>query len=249
MSIDRHGDRRTFLAAAATAGVAIAGCLGDGSGDDQPDDEPIADESTDDDDGGDSSDEDLANYGIDHPIATGLEHEPTLGPTLDEVDLGFVLVSDPSCNYCRDFDEEIFDPMKADLIDTDELSYVYRPYPKVREWATRAAYAMLEVWERDESAWLPLKEFYYQNYADMAGEPKEMTATFLNEETDVDGDDVIEAIKKFEQTDSLAATAEAVQAAEMTVVPNYAIVVDGEVTTTTSGVQSYENIERMLGVH
>lgn len=241
--------RRAALSAGFGLGLALAGCLGAApTGDDAPENtteapptgtqSPTAAE-----DGGYTD-----NYSIDHPIADGAENDPILGPPPNEAEMGIILVSEPSCPYCGEFDDNVFEDLYADYIEPGRLSYVYRPYPKVRDWATTAAYAMLETWDRDESAWLPLKRWYYENSDELGAvlDLEERTATFLDENTDVDGDAVAEAVENFEVVDALTETADAVREADMTTIPSYAILDEGEVVTTTSGVQSYSNLKTML---
>lgn len=230
MRSDTARARRAFLASSLGVGSLLAGCTG-----------RLTDDS--------DADADVSDgYGIVHPIADWAENDPVLGPPPDEAEFGLILVSDPSCQYCREFDAEIFEPMKADLIDEGRLSYVYRPYPKVRDWATLAGYAMLAAWERDGSAFLPLKRHYYETAVELSERDlPERTADLLDAETGVDGEEVVAAVEDRELVDELAETGDAVREADMTTVPSYAILSEGEVTT-TSGVQSYGNVKRMLGV-
>lgn len=243
--------RRAALSTGFGLGVALAGCIGiSTTGDDDDPENPTEDppaathspHATE--DGGYTD-----NYSIDHPITDGAENDPFLGPPPDKAEMGIILVSEPSCPYCRKFDDNVFEKLYADYIEPGHLAYVYRPYPKVRDWATTAAYGMLATWERKESAWLPLKRWYYGNSDELGAviDLEERTADFLNQHTAVDGEAVAEAMENFEQVDALAETAVAVREAGMTTIPSYAIIDQGEVVLTTSGVQSYDNLKTMLG--
>lgn len=262
--MDADRTRRTLLVSTATACTGLAGCLGgsssaDGNGDPSAENDTASNGTVDGNaDGGNSSDgntsdgtseseADAANYGIDHPSAIGAENDPRLGPPPTEAEMGIILFSEPSCPYCRDFHEEVYDQMKEELIDTGRLSYIYRPYPKVDEWATPASYGLLATWERDESAFPQFKRYYYDNPGEARAGTAEKTATFLNENTDVDGDAVAEAMNQLEQVSNLSESMDAAKEAGMTTIPSYTILRGTAVVTTATGSQSYANIKRMLG--
>lgn len=231
----------------AAVSFGLTGCLSGSPGADNDGDSPTASPTTGGGDSTSSGDEDEANFGIDHPAMTGAENDPVLGPPPNEAEMGFVLFSEPSCPYCRDFHEETWSRMKEELIAPGRLSYVYRPYPKVKSWAPQVAYGLLEVWNRDQQAFVAYMEHTYEHYMEYSPNPAETTATFLDKNTDVDGDGVAEVIENFGRVDGVSETMDAAKAAEMTTIPSYAILREGEVVDTAIGGQSYENIKRMLG--
>lgn len=248
--------RRAVLGSTLTLSATLAGCVGgrtsdgdapsptnessDPSAENEPENET--------DDETETEDPGPANYGIDHPIAYRAENDPLIGQPPDETELAIFMVSDPSCPYCREFNDAVFDQMREELIEPGRLSYVYRPYPKVEAWANPAALGLLETYDRDAEAFVALKEYYYNEHEEVADGVTAATRQFLNENTEVDGEAVGDVMINYGRMDDLTESKNAAEEADMTTVPGYAIVKEGEVTTTASGVQSYSNLKTMLGV-
>lgn len=235
--------RRTVLASSLAFTAGLSGCLAGGLGGGSDGDDPTEEGTPSPEDGADGA----ANFGIDHPAMAGAENDPVLGPPPDEAEMGFLLVSEPSCNYCRDFHEETWEPMKTELIETGRLSFMYRPYPKVRQWAPKAAYGLLEVWNRDEDEFVPFMEWCYDNFHELGLNTADSIGAYLNENTDVDGDAVAEVVENFGRMDDVQESMDAAREAGMTTIPSYAILREGEVVETVTGGQSYANVKRMLG--
>lgn len=235
----------------------LTGCLGDVTNDPSEESDPGTRSDTDGtdspepgttgatgtDDGGGK-----ANFGIDHPGMTGAENDPVIGPPPDEAEMGLLMFTEPSCPYCREWHNKNWDQMQEELIDPGRLSVLVRPYPKVEEWAKPVAYAMLEIGDRDEEAFVTFMEWAYTNYGEFSVvDAAETSGKFLNENTSVDGDAVAKAVNEFDRIDDLMETMEAARSAGMTTIPGYGIIRDGEMIETTSGATSYSNMKRMLG--
>lgn len=242
-------NRRAFLATAAaiTSGVGLAGCIGGRSdGESTTETETTTEIRTTTAETETTTTADQQGP-IDHPAAVGVTDEPTLGPAIDEAEAGIILFSDPSCPYCGDFHEKTFPELKEKLIDPGTVSYVYRTYPKVDPWGERAIYALESVYRRDKDLFWQLRDHYYENPG-MSALTEKTTRTFLEENGDVDVDGVIDDMEQRTYRESVLEDMDAAREADMTTIPSYAIVKDGEVRTTAHGVSSYQNIKTMLGV-
>lgn len=103
------------------------------------------------------------------------------------------------------------------------------------------------MYRRNEDLFWALRDHYYNNPGESVLTER-TTRSFLEEHGDVDVDAVITDMKQRAYQDAVDEDMNAAQAADMTTIPAYTIVVDGAVRTTTHGVSSYENIKTMLDV-
>lgn len=247
-------NRRGFLrsAVATTLGIGIAGCTGTSDESSEsastaststtsPSTETAAQEAT------TTTTTTTVTGPIDHPSAVGIEDEPMLGGKPWETDAALIMFSDPSCPYCGMFERNVFPELKQKLIDPGTVSYVYRTYPSVKPWGERAVQALESVYRRNEGLFWALRDHYYNNPGESVLTER-TTRSFLEEHGDVDVDAVITDMKQRAYQGAVDEDMNAAQAADMTTIPSYAIVVDGTVRTTAHGVSSYENIKTMLGV-
>lgn len=249
--------RRTFLeSAVGTAlGLGLAGCLGGQSDDGQttttattaataPENGTTVAET-----GTTTTTETMTATAskIDHPSAVGVADEPTLGPKPWEAEAAIIVFSDPSCPYCQDFHEKTYPKLKKNLVDPGTVSYVYRTYPKVDPWGETAIYALESVFRRNEAVFWELRDHYYENPGQSVL-TEQTTRQFLEENSDLDVDGVIEDMNQQTYSESVEEDLNAARKADMTTIPSYAIITNGEVRTTAHGVSSYQNIKTMLGV-
>jgi len=216
--------RRTFLATtAATTSVALLGCLGVGG-----------------DGGGDA----LA----DHPAATGLDDEPTLGPPAAEADAALVAFSDPSCPHCQAFETETFPRLRENFVQSQRLSFVYRNVAVAHEWAPAAVHALEATWARDEAAFWALRRWMYRNPDAVAPNPGEAAAGFLAENTALsDPDAVRTAAVDRTETEQVTEDEDAMRDAGFDATPSFVVARDGAVTDTVVGAQPYSTFVGALG--
>lgn len=220
--------RRRFLATAgALAATGTAGCLGvfggDGtvSGDGTPLDE--------------------------HAAGRELAAQPILGSLDGNVIVAF---EDPSCARCRAFEQEVLPEIESNLVDEGRAAYVARNYPVVYPWGKPATQALEATFDRDADAFWALSSHYFENQSDFDEENVlQNTADFLNDETDVDGDEVTSDAEAKTFDDQVQADVDAAEDAGADgVTPSIFIFRDGEYTTKAAGSVSYEVIATALGV-
>jgi len=232
--------RRGFLSSAA-AGVAVtAGCLGSSSDSDGG--------ST---GGGDSTDTQTvmqrgsSDVTFDHPSATGINDQPTLG------DRGWqgviVAFEDPSCPTCRRFNQNTFSQIRSELVAPGNVAYVFRGYPVVYPWGGPASHALEAAFDRDPAAMWALKDHYFDEQGQFdTDNVLDRTATFLNDETEVDGDAVVAAVESDATTDAVQTDLDAGEAAGASGTPTFYLFRDGEYQTTVSGAQDFTVFENVL---
>lgn len=239
-------NRRTFLSVAAAS--AIAGCgnstsAGDGGSD-----------------GGDSESGGAGGEGgSDTPASgperamRGLDAQPTLGPEPGSATGLIVAFEDPSCPRCRAFERQVVPKIRSNLVETGTATYAFRGYPVIYEWGNPATHALEATYARDEAAVWELAAYYFENQRSLVGNDAESiyaeTASFLSDQTDLDGAAVVEAARG-------EAAASAVQtdlddgmaAGAGRTTPHVFLFRDGEYQTKAAGSVSYETIETVLQV-
>ena len=219
------------LGAAGAAGLtAMAGCLG-GSGGDSGDTN-----------GGDGP------FGG-HPAAQDLAGQPYFGPEPGEATGTIVSFEDPSCTRCRAFERQTVPEVRENLTGPGTATFVFRGYPIIYEWGEPAARALEATLSRGESAHWALVDHYFAEQ-DQFGTDNVLsrTAAFLNAETGVDGDAVVEAVENGDVEGAVGTDLDAGEAAGATATPAVYLFRDGEFRTGASGSVSYETIESALGV-
>lgn len=220
--------RRRFLATAgAVSASGLAGCLGvfgggaTESGDGTPLDE--------------------------HAAGRDLDAQPVLGSLEGNVIIAF---EDPSCARCRAFDQEVLPKIESKLVENGHASYVARNYPVVYPWGKPATQALEATFDRDAKAFWALSSHYFDNQSDFDEDNVlQQTATFLNDETDVDSDAVASDAEAKTFDDQVQADINAAENAGADgVTPSIFIFRDGKYTTKAAGSVSYEVIATALGV-
>jgi protein-disulfide isomerase len=234
-------NRRAFLAASVAGAATLAGCTGGSAGSGAPETS-----------GGLPTD-----GGEDAPPHThaldGLDSQPSLGPEPREADGLIVAFEDPSCPRCQAFEQQVFPQVRSDLIDPGKVSFVFRGYPVVYPWGEPACYALEATFARDEAAFWALHDHYFASAGEFesAGEGAvyDLTADFLNSETDVDGDAVIEDVEGEAVAQAVGTDLDAGRAAGVgRTTPTLFLFRNGEFLTRTAGSVSYTIIERTLDV-
>ena len=227
--------RRAVLATIGTAvtGSAIAGCTSSGG-------EP----------GATSSDATATPQPpIDHPSAVGIGDEPTLGAADPaEADAAIILFSDPSCSYCRQWHRQVWEPLKEDYLEPETVSLVYRSLPAVSPWGAQAVRAFDATYDRSAAAFWAVLDEVYSNPTEFESRTMRRIESWVAENTDADADGIVEEAAGGEHDTAVEADKRVAKNAEIESIPAYTIVREGEVYTTGTGVQSYDNVELLLGV-
>lgn len=226
--------RRGFLAGAVGGLAVAAGCLGSGGGSD----------------GGDTDTATVMQTGssdvtFDHPAATGINDQPTLG---DRGRQGVIVAfEDPSCPTCRRFNQNTFPRIRSDLVATGDAAYVLRGYPVVYPWGDPASHALEATFDRDPAAMWALKRHYFDEQGQFSTDTVlDRTALFLNDETAVDGDAVVADVEGDAYADAVQADLDAGEAAGASGTPTFYLFRDGEYQTTVNGAQDYTVFENVL---
>lgn len=235
-------DRRSFLAAVATAGVVPAvGCIG-GSG-------TGSGPGTTEDSGG----SDAGGGSYSHESLAGLDTQPHMGPPPREADGLVVAFEDPSCPRCQAFESQVVPKIRSNLVDPGKVSFVFRGYPVVYPWGEPACYALEATYARDPDAFWTLVDHYFAVPEEFEGTDEaavyRKTAEFLNSETDVDGDAVVSDVESEAVAQAVGADLEAGREAGVgRTTPTLFLFRGGEFLTRTAGSVSYTIIERTLDV-
>jgi protein-disulfide isomerase len=213
-------NRRRFLTLSGAGVVgAVAGCSGDA-------------------DTGESID--------DHPAATDLEAQPRRGELGGHVVLAF---EDPSCPTCRRFHENTLPDIRENIVDTGKGAYVVRTYPVIYPWGEPATQALESTFARDSEAYWSLFDHYFAEQSSFDPDNVlERTATFLTDETEVDGEAVASDARNRAHDDAVQADIRAAEDAGLgETTPIILLFEDGEFVTKVNGSVSYELIAEALG--
>jgi protein-disulfide isomerase len=233
--------RRRFLGAVGAGAVGLAGCTSagsDGGGG-----------------GGAGGDGDGTWSLPDHASLTDVGSdgtEPWLGPPPGEAPGLVVAFEDPSCTLCGRFERRTFPELQSQLIESGQLTFVYRVYPIVYEWgkpATQALEATLAAESDDsERAFWALKAHYYAEQEGFdTGNVLDRTESFLASETDVDAAAVVSAAEAKAHDDRVQADLAAGNEAGVSSTPTFFLFRDGSYRTKVTGAQSYSVFETTLG--
>ena len=183
----------------------------------------------------------------DHPAAAGLSGEPRQGELGGHVVLAF---EDPSCTRCRAFHEQTVPKLRSNVVEPGLGAYVVRTYPVVYPWGEPATQALEATFARESDAFWSLLEHYFATQEQFSkSNVLELTATFLDEETDLDGAAVAEDARSEAYDEQVQLDVDAATNAGLSeTTPIVLLFRDGEFVTKVNGSISYEVIAEALGV-
>lgn len=185
----------------------------------------------------------------DHPAATALSQQPTLGPKPGSAEGTIVAFEDPSCPSCARFETSVFPQLKSKLIEKGKVSFVFRPLPVVQPWGESAVHALEAVQDRDESTFWNLKSFYFENQRRLgSNNVLEETQTYLSEETDLDATAVIQDARQQTFSGQVSTNRQTARQANVRGTPTFVLFDSGSFTTKFTGSQSYSVFANTLGV-
>ncbi|EMA17328.1 DSBA-like thioredoxin domain-containing protein [Haloarcula amylolytica JCM 13557] len=183
-----------------------------------------------------------------HPAAADLDAQPRRGELGGHVILAF---EDPSCPTCRRFHEETLPDIRENIVDAGKGAYVVRTYPVIYPWGEPATQALESTFARDSEAYWALFGHYFAEQSSF--DPDNVlarTATFLTEETDIDGEAVASDARDRAHDDAVQADIQAAEDAGLgETTPIILLFEDGEFVTKVNGSVSYELIAEALGEH
>ncbi|MDT3437626.1 thioredoxin domain-containing protein [Haloarcula sp. 1CSR25-25] len=184
-----------------------------------------------------------------HPAATKLGAQPTLGPSPSEAEGTIVAFEDPSCPACARFERSTFPRLKSELIDPGRVSFVFRGIPVVYQWGDPAVLALEATHSRSVAAFWGLKTFYYREQANIGMENvQEVTRQYLADQTDVDAAAVISDVQNEMPRDVVDVDLQASQDAGVQGTPTFFLFSEGSFATKIVGPQSYDVFASSLGV-
>lgn len=261
--------RRSILGTGAGTLAALTGCLGgdetdgDGSGaaesgESAAESGETGGESTNDDGtpGTESPDGETGEYSslvldentdvdFDHAAADGINEQPTLGDR--EWPGVIVAFEDPSCPTCARFNEETLPRIESELVETEDVAYVFRGYPVIYEWGKPATQALEATYDREPVATWKLKDHYFEFQEEFSTDNVlEKTSSFLDSDTAVDGAAVVEDVEADAYADAVQVDFDAGQEAGASATPTFYLFRGGEFQTTISGPQDYSIFENVL---
>jgi len=180
-----------------------------------------------------------------HPAAVDLEAQPRRGELGGHVVLAF---EDPSCPTCRRFHENTLPEIQQNIVDTGKGAYVVRTYPVIYPWGEPATQALESTFARDSEAYWALFDHYFAEQSSFDSDNVlERTATFLTEETDIDGEAVASDARNGAHDDAVQADIQAAEDAGLgETTPILLLFEDGEFVTKVNGSVSYDLIAEAL---
>lgn len=185
----------------------------------------------------------------DHPAASGLGSQPTLGPAPTDADGTIIAFEDPSCPSCARFELGTFPKLKERLVDTGAVSFVFRGIPVVRPWGDPAVLALEATYARDEAAFWSLKEFYYRSQSNLDGQTVESeTRQFLADQTDVDAGAVLSDVDGATHRDAVDADRQSSRRAGVRGTPTFFLFEGDSFVTDIVGPQPYSVFKNALGL-
>lgn len=242
-------DRRRYLALGATA--ALAGCLGTGGAGETNGGSTTPTDSA----GGEPGDAGGTDGGEalqDHPALQAVEAQPALGPDPREATGVIVAFEDPSCPTCARFEQNVLPQLREELVDPGTVSLVFRGYPVIHPWGQPGTRALEAVYDADPAAHWTLAAHYFANQSRYHGSDEatvyDETATFLDEETDLDGSAIVDRASAGEYDDAVQTDLDAGQNAGASGTPTFFLFRDGEHVKTLTGVIGVTTFENLLVV-
>lgn len=218
--------RRFLLTAGASATVGLAGCGGNGNA---------------------SGDGEWTTV-EEHPAAADLAAQPHLGPLDGHVVLAF---EDPACPNCGRFHQQTLPQIRENVVDPGEGAFVLRTFPVLPyDWNEPAAKALEAAFDRDADVFWDLQSFVYDEQSSLnADTVLDRVASFLNDETDLDGEAVVADVRAGEYDDAVQADLDAAEKGEIgRSTPTVLLFRDGEYATTVTGAVDYDVIAGALDV-
>lgn len=238
-------NRRRFLAVAGLgAATATTGCIGLTGGGSGETGGTTTGGST---DGGSMDGEGSSPNAVgNHPATVDLASQPTLGDVGGHVVVAF---EDPSCPRCKAFEERTVPQIREKLVETGKAAFVFRNYPVIYPWGKPATQALESTFARDEGAFWSLLAHYFENQSSFSTENVlDETATFLDENTALDGAAVAEDARDEAHGDAVQADLDAGRNADVGgTTPTVLLFRDGQYVTRASGSVSYDLIATALG--
>ncbi|GAB3041129.1 DsbA family protein [Natronobiforma cellulositropha] len=233
-----------MLALGGVSTIAVAGCLGNGGGE-ADGDEDAGSEGGNEDGGGEGADGETLES---HPVGVDLAEKPRLGPDPFDAPATLVVLDDPSCPRCAAYHQGTVAELRESHVAAGELSIVYRPYPVVYDWGERAAHALEATVERDPEAFWPLLGYYFDEQSSFTSDTVlERTASWLTAETDLDAAGIVADAREETFADRIETTLEAGSAAGAGgVTPVSYTFVDGVFQSPINGSASTTAIETAL---
>jgi protein-disulfide isomerase/transcription elongation factor Elf1 len=184
-----------------------------------------------------------------HPAATALGNQPTLGPPPGEADGTIIAFEDPSCPSCARFELNTFPELKSRLIETGDVSFVFRSIPVINPWGEPATLALEAVQARDEATFWGLKRYYYENQRGIDSENVyEATRSYLTEQTDLDSDAIVQDARQGTYREDVNTNLDASDQAGVRGTPMFFLFKSGSFATSFVGPQSYSVFANTLGV-
>jgi protein-disulfide isomerase len=181
-----------------------------------------------------------------HEATAGIESQPVNG------DLGGTMIvafEDPSCTRCAAFESETVPKIESNLVEPGKAAFAFRGYPVVYPWGDPGTHALEAAYEASEDAFWALKDHYFANQGDFSeGNVYDRTKQFLNSETDVDGQAVVDAASAGEFESAVQSDLDAGMAAGAgQTTPHVFLFKNGEYLTKAQGSVSYDLIASALG--
>lgn len=182
----------------------------------------------------------------DHPAATGIRDQPRKGSFGNHVVLTF---EDPSCSRCAAFEQNTVPKIESNLVETGKAAMVFRSYPVVYPWGEPATQALEATFARSESAFWSLANHYFSTQDQFSTDNVyELTASFLDDQTNLDGQAVADDARNEAYDDAVQADLDAGMAADLgRITPIVLLFRDGEYVTKATGSVSYTLIANALG--
>jgi protein-disulfide isomerase len=195
--------------------------------------------------GGDSTETDSGPTVETHDAAVGLEDQPRLGDLGKHVIIAF---EDPSCPRCRAFEQNTVPKIEENLVSKGKAAFVARTYPVIYPWGKPAVQALEATFARDEDTFWPLFRHYFEKQGSFnSNNVLDKTASFLDSNTDLDGQAVATDAENEKYDDAVQADLSAGQNAGAQATPTVFLFRDGQYVTKAAGSVSYSLIARALG--
>lgn len=218
----------------------LAGCT---AGDDSPSDTTTAGSGY----GGESSADE--NSLAEHPGAAGLESQPFQGADPTTAEAVIVAFEDPSCPTCRRFERDTLPTLRSELLDPGTASFVFRGLGIIYDWGEPAAKALEATLARSEPAHWALKDHFYGAQSGFDTENVlDLTETFLDDETEVDGAAVVDDVESGTADEEYRIDMDAASAVGITATPTFLLFRDGQYVTKATGAVSYDVFATALEV-
>jgi len=182
----------------------------------------------------------------DHEATTGIRDQPIRGDLDGHLVVAF---EDPSCSRCRAFEQQTVPKLVSNLVEPGKAAYAVRSYPVVYPWGEPATHALEATFARDDAAFWDLLAYYFDEQSDFSEDNVvDRTRQFLDDETDVSGDEVATDTRNRAHAGAVQADLDAGQAADVgQTTPTVFLFKDGEYLTRASGSVSYDLIATSLG--